>query len=294
MAKRIGFKNRTTIFDVINTSILVLFALMIAYPFYNAFLTSIVPQADYVRQPFMLWPKHVIAESYLFVLYSKSIWSGYIVTLLLVAIGVPYNMFLNVTCAYALAKPKFPGKGLILNMIIVTMFFGGGLIPFYILVKNLGLTDSLAAMILPYGMNAFNMLICRNFFRSLPSSLEESAKIDGANEIRILWSIIIPLSRPVLATVFLFFTVDRWNEWWNGLLFIRSQNLRPLQLVLRSIISTINSGDAQGVPMAIRSVVFSDGVKMASVFVTMLPVMILYPFLQKYFMKGLLIGAIKS
>jgi putative aldouronate transport system permease protein len=236
----------------------------------------------------------VISESYLYVLYSQRVWSGYIVTLLVVLIGVPYNLFMTLTMAYALSRRKFLGMNAIMNMIIFTMFFGGGLIPYYLLVKNLGLRDSIFAMIIPYGLNAFYMLICRNFFRTLPASLEESAYMDGANELRILWSIILPLSKPVIATVALFYAVDRWNEWWNGLLFIRDLDRQPLQLVLRNIISTIQSSDANGVPFAIRSVVFSEGVKMASIFVTMLPIMLVYPFLQKFFMKGILIGAIKS
>jgi putative aldouronate transport system permease protein len=287
-------RKRVETLDIFNTTLLVLFGLAVLFPFYNAFVTSIVPQADFTRNPFILFPKRVISESYLYVLYSQRVWSGYIVTLLVVLIGVPYNLFMTLTMAYALSRRKFLGMNAIMNMIIFTMFFGGGLIPYYLLVKNLGLRDSIFAMIIPYGLNAFYMLICRNFFRTLPASLEESAYMDGANELRILWSIILPLSKPVIATVALFYAVDRWNEWWNGLLFIRDLDRQPLQLVLRNIISTIQSSDANGVPFAIRSVVFSEGVKMASIFVTMLPIMLVYPFLQKFFMKGILIGAIKS
>jgi len=173
------------------------------------------------------------------------------------------------------------------------MYFSGGLIPLYLLVRDLGLMNSLASVILVYGANTFYLLLMRSYFLEIPAALEESAKIDGANDLVILLRIMLPLALPIVATVTLFFSVDRWNEWFNAMLFLREGEKWPLQLVLRSIVmSTIDDIGSRNV--SIRKTVFEDGVKMAAVFITMAPIMFTYPFLQKYFIKGILIGSVKS
>lgn len=281
-------------FDVIVALVLGLWGLIILYPFYNSLLVSLVTQETYVKTPFMLYPEEITFESYLHVFKSPYLWSGYRVTLFVVVVGVAYSMFLTVTMAYALSRKKFPGKGLVLNMIIVTMFFGGGMVPFYLLVKSLHLINSVFAMIIPAGVNTYYMLIIRNYFQTIPESMEESAKMDGANDIAILFKIMLPLAVPVMATVILFLAVDRWNEWFNAMMFIRDSSKHPLQLALMRVIQDTNQLNVGGVPAAQQKPLFSDGVKMASIFVVMLPIMCVYPFVQKYFMKGILIGAVKG
>ncbi|MEG6613542.1 carbohydrate ABC transporter permease [Pseudoclostridium thermosuccinogenes] len=281
-------------FDVIVALVLGLWGLIILYPFYNSLLVSLVTQETYVKTPFMLYPEEITFESYLHVFKSPYLWSGYRVTLFVVVVGVAYSMFLTVTMAYALSRKKFPGKGLVLNMIIVTMFFGGGMVPFYLLVKSLHLVNSVFAMIIPAGVNTYYMLIIRNYFQTIPESMEESAKMDGANDIAILFKIMLPLAVPVMATVILFLAVDRWNEWFNAMMFIRDSSKHPLQLALMRVIQDTNQLNVGGVPAAQQKPLFSDGVKMASIFVVMLPIMCVYPFVQKYFMKGILIGAVKG
>lgn len=281
-------------FDVIVALVLGLWGLIILYPFYNSLLVSLVTQETYVKTPFMLYPEEITFESYLHVFKSPYLWSGYRVTLFVVVVGVAYSMFLTVTMAYALSRKKFPGKGLVLNMIIVTMFFGGGMVPFYLLVKSLHLINSVFAMIIPAGVNTYYMLIIRNYFQTIPESMEESAKMDGANDIAILFKILLPLAVPVMATVILFLAVDRWNEWFNAMMFIRDSSKHPLQLALMRVIQDTNQLNVGGVPAAQQKPLFSDGVKMASIFVVMLPIMCVYPFVQKYFMKGILIGAVKG
>jgi putative aldouronate transport system permease protein len=274
--------------------VLGIWCLLILYPFYNSVVVSLVPQATYIRTPFLLYPKDFTLKAYAYVFASPTIWNGYKVTLAITVLGLAYNMILSVGMSYGLSRRRFPGKTLILNFIIVTLFFQGGLIPFYLLVRGLGLINSIFSMVLPYGVNTFYMLIMRNYFRTVPDSIEESARIDGANDLVILTRIIVPLSMPVIATVSLFFIVDRWNEWFFGLLFIRTAARQPLQLVLRNIIMSVSAMDATGVPAPIQREAFPTGIKMAAIVVTMLPVMVVYPFLQRYFTKGIILGAIKS
>lgn len=287
-------KYKKSIFDIILFFILTLWGFIIFYPFYNAIIISLVPQEVYIKTPFLLYPKVLDFSSYKFVLNSPTLISGFKVTIIIVVIGVAYNMFLTTTTAYVLSRPILPGKRIITRLIIFTMYFSGGLVPYYILIKNLGLIDKLGAMILPVGINTFYMLIVRNYFQELPQELEESAKIDGANEIVILFRIIIPVSLPVLATVFLFYCVDRWNEWYNAMLFIKSMDKIPLQYTLKLVLASINSLQSRLFTSESTLQNYSDGIKMACIVIIMTPVMILYPFVQKYFMKGLLIGAIKA
>ncbi len=242
----------------------------------------------------MLVPNSITFENYMFVLSSKAILGGFKVTFIVLVLGTTYNMLLTISTAYALSKDHFPGKKIIVYLIIFTMFFNGGLIPYYLLIKSLGLINKIGAMILPFGINTFYMLIMRNYFHNIPDEIEESAKMDGANEILILIKLIVPLSMPVIATFILFYGVDRWNEWWNGMLFIRDVNKIPLQLVLRSILSNVGRLDEGSRGIAMKTKVFQDGVKMASIVVVMVPIMFLYPYLQKYFLKGLLAGSLKA
>lgn len=285
-------KKKFTKTDLVIGTLLTLFAIAILYPFYNSILVSLVPQDVYVKTPFMLFPKKITLSAYQFVFSSKSIMNGFLVTLFVTVAGVIYNMFLTVTTAYALTK-DIPGKKLIMHLIIFTVYFGGGLIPYYLLIKNIGLMNNLWVMVLPIGFWPMYMIIVKTFFEELPVELEESAKVDGANDLVILFKIILPLSLPVLATFALYYGVERWNEWWHGMLFIQTASKQPLQLVLRNIVQSAGEM-TQNLPAGQEKKVFADGVKMASIIVTMFPVMCLFPFLQRYFVEGLTIGAVKS
>ena len=291
--KKETFRRRTwNAFDVINLTLLLLFAIIILYPFYNSILVSIVPQYDYIRTPFMIYPKRLDLSSYKYIIQAQSLFTGMRVTTLITLVGVVYNMILTVICAYCLAKP-FPGRKIVNYGIVFTMYFSGGLIPSYLLIKNLGLIDSIFSMILPTGITYMYMIVIRNHFLTLPAELEESAKIDGANEMTILFRIVLPLSLPILATFTLYYGVDRWNEWWNGMLYIKTVGKQPLQLVLRNIIMDVSS-NMDSVSAAGAEMPFDEGIKMASTIVSMLPIMLLYPFLQRYFVSGLTIGAVKG
>ena len=178
-------------------------------------------------------------------------------------------------------------------MVIFTMYFGGGLIPFFLLVKNLHMMNTRWAVIIPLSFNVFNLIILRNFFEQLPPDLEESATLDGANPLQIFLCISLPLVKPALATLVLFFAVGRWNEWFYASLFLGNAELWPMQLELRQILWSSTSF-VDSIPAEVGRPSFSEGIKAAAVMVTMLPIMCVYPFLQKYFVKGVMIGAIKS
>lgn len=282
--------NHVTPFDIILAVVMGILTLLILYPFYNAILISVVSQYEYLKTPVLLFPKEWDFTSYAFVFESGQILSGMKVTVIVLLVGVLYNMFLTVTLAYALMKP-FPGNKIVSYGIIFTMYFGGGLIPFYLLVKNLHMVDTIWSMIIPTGISFMYMTVIKQNFESIPAELEESSKIDGASEFRILAVIYLPLSLPTLATFVLYYGVERWNEWWNGMLFIKDVAKQPLQLILRNLIMNAASV-ADG--SAIDAVVFGDGVKMASIVIAMFPIMCLYPFLQRFFIGGLTVGAVKG
>jgi len=284
---------RFTYGDFLLLAGLTLFSLVILYPFYNTVLVSLVPQTDYARTPLMLWPKRITWESYEFVLKSPILLRSMGTSALLMLVGTLYNMLLTTTLAYALIKP-IPGRGAIRVLLVFTMYFNGGLIPYYLLIKGLGLMDSFWVMVLPSVISVTYLLIISNYFSSLPAELVESASIDGAGEIKILLTIILPLSLPILATFTLYYGVERWNEWWSGMLFIKDVKRWPLQLALRKIISDASFVATTAQTANVRPPTYAEGVKMACIVVTVFPLMAVYPFLQRYFLTGLTLGAVKG
>ena len=277
-------------FDIVLFIILLVFALLIIFPFYYLFLVSITPQEIYANTPFLLWTPEVTFEAYEGVFTNSAIWHGLGITLILLFGGTLYQLFFTVITGYALSRSNWFGKNFVMNMILVTMFFGGGLIPYYILIKSLGMINTIWVMIIPGAIDTFNMLLMRNYFASIPKELEESARVDGANDVQIFVKIFLPLSLPMLATVGLFFAVGNWNSWYNGMLFNSDQKLKTLQQVLQDIIVTTQSTIPNPNPDKINT----ESLKMAAIFFTILPMMCFYPFLQRYFVKGIVVGAIKG
>lgn len=280
-------------FDGVILVLLTLLGLMIVYPFYNTILVSIVPQADYTRNPFMLWPTNITWENYEFVFDSPLLLNSMWNSVKLAFIGTIYNMLLTVLMAYAFTKP-IPGRNFFRFFMVFTMYFGGGLVPFYLLIKALGLIDSFWVMVLPSGISVTYMLIISANMSALPKELEESAQLDGASDVKILFSIILPLTLPILATFTLYYAVERWNEWYNAMLFLKDTASWPLQLTLRNIISSANFISTQAMTGDVRPPTYGEGIKMACIVVTVFPLMAVYPFLQRYFLTGLTLGAVKG
>ena len=276
--------------DIVIFVILLLFALAIIFPFYYLFLVSITPQDIYANTQFLIWTPVVTFDAYQEVFNNKAIWNGFGITCILLFGGTLYQLFFTVITGYALSRNNWFGKNFVMNMILVTMFFGGGLIPYYLLIKDLGMLDTIWVMIIPGAIDTFNMLLMRNYFATLPKELEESARVDGANDVQIFVKIFLPLSLPMLATIGLFFAVGNWNSWYNGMIFNHSQNIKTLQQVLQSIVVNTSST----IPTPSSGKINTESIKMAAIFFTIIPMMMFYPFLQRYFVKGIVVGAIKG
>lgn len=284
--------NRFSAMDWFSFLVLTLWGVCILYPFYNALLISLVPQTVYARSPFMLFPREMTLDSYRHILQGNRVFVGYRSTLIIMLLGLPYNMVLTTLTAYGLSKKRFPGKAFFVLFFYFTMFFSGGLVPLYLTMKSLRLTNTLWSVILLMGCDTFYMILMRTYFETLPESLIESARLDGCGELRILVQVVLPLSAPIMATILLFYAVARWNEWFYAMLFIKDGDKTPLQVVLRNIVFQENAPQAVSANVARNT--FNDGIKMAAIVLTMAPVMLFYPFVQKHFVKGMLIGAVKS
>ena len=286
-------RDRFELMDGIILFFLIIMAIMILFPMVNVLALSLATQKEAAENPLMLFPSQPTIDNFYRLFQDPRILIGYKTTLLIVLIGVPLNMLLTTSLAYGLSRTSFPGGKFLFFGVLLTMLFNGGIVPMYLLMMELKLTKSLLSVLLAYGVNTFYFIITRSYMMSLPDALVESAKIDGAAEWRIFFSVILPLSKPILATVLLFYAVDRWNEWYNAMIFLRRNDLIPLQLVLRTIVmdsNIVNSLSIAG-PRVPR---FTEGIQSATIIVTMRPIMCFFPFLQKYFVKGIMVGAIKA
>jgi putative aldouronate transport system permease protein len=212
-------------------------------------------------------------------------------------VGTAMSLLVTTMGAYVLSRKNLPFRKFFFYLIVVTMYFGAGLIPWYLVMKSLGFVDSIWVMIVPPLINTFYLILMRNYFESIPDDMEESAKIDGANDIQILFQIMIPLAAPIIATIALFYAVDRWNEWWFAMIFIQDKLKEPLQLILRHMIvdATIDLGNPMMNAMRDAHIqVHARSLQMATVTLTTIPILLVYPFLQRYFTKGIMLGAIKA
>jgi putative aldouronate transport system permease protein len=283
------------IFDLVNGA--VLFALMIVtlYPIYYVTMASLSDGSSLMgHKGFLWWPLGFNVQAYGSVFSNPMIIKGYGNTLFVVVVGVLINLLLTSFGAYALSRRSLRYRKPLMLFIVFTMFFSGGLIPFYFTVKGVGLDNTLWALIIPQAVSAFNLILMRTAFEAIPDSLEESAKIDGANDMVVLFRIILPLSMPVVAVMMLYYGVAHWNSWFNALIFLQDRSLYPLQLVLREILLQGEASSMASGASADDAVTLSVTLKYATIMVATVPILLVYPFLQKYFVKGALVGAIKG
>lgn len=287
-------KDKFELMDWILIIILTLGMLCILVPFLNVIAISFTSYKEYMQSEWVIWPKEPTLAAYQELFKDNRILVGYKTTLCYLLIGLPLNLLLCSTLAYALCRKGWMGRHLIFMLILFTMIFNGGIVPLYLVMKSFNLTNTIWAIILAQGMNTFNMILIYNYFCSLPEALMESANLDGADEWTILFRIVLPLSKPILATVVLFVAVQLWNEYFMSMIFLRSNDWQSLQQVLRSIVMDSQVVDESTIMSDIGDKNFTDAIKMAAVMATMVPVMCVYPFLQKYFTKGIMIGAIKA
>ncbi|GIP30131.1 putative ABC transporter permease protein YtcP [Paenibacillus sp. J23TS9] len=298
MEQTLTRKKKISTYDVVVYIILGIMAIITFYPFYNVLIISFA-RFDVISKSNLYWlPKSFDFSAYKLIFGDGKFWNAFTVSVLVTVLGVAFSMIISVAGAYALSKKGMPGRNLLLTMILITMFFNGGLIPFYLIVKNLGLVNNILVMIVPAGINTLYLIIMKNYFNTIPEGLEESAKLDGANDFMILLRIIIPISAPFMATFALFYAVERWNEWWHALIFISDSAKAPLQIYLREVLITSNSSlNSMAMTLAEQKAttkVYTPSLQMATIIVSCIPIMLVYPFLQKHFAKGILVGSIKE
>ncbi len=284
-----------TIFDVANYIFLGVFAIAAIVPFIYVISGSFATDAELTKRAVFLIPETFSLAAYEFIFSTDTIMKSIGVSMYVTIIGTAVNLFFTVTMAYPLARRSLMGRNTVLNLVVFSMLFGGGMIPTYLVIRELALLDSYWALILPGAISAFNLIIVKNFFQELPPGLEEAAKIDGCTELGLLWRIVLPLSKPVLATFTLFYAVGHWNDFFAALLYINNPEKWPLQVMLRQIVllSQAAAGDLNAMdPNFVKPP--DQSIKMAVIVVGTVPILLVYPFLQKHFAKGVLIGSIKG
>jgi putative aldouronate transport system permease protein len=294
-----GFAHRPTrgelVFNVINVIVLGLLAFSTLYPFVYVLTMSFSTHAEASREGLHLFPREVTLMAYKMVFSNPDILIGYMNTLFRAVVGTLMSVVLSCMCAYPLSRKDLPHRSLFMFLLIFTMLFSGGLVPTYLLIKNLGLLNNRWVYILPMCVQVFNVIIIRNFFESIPESLSESASLDGAGSWRILFKIYIPLSKPVLATVSLWTAVMHWNSWFDGLIYITDDRKQVLQIFLRRLVIESNTMLLEkGLINPDMTQFTPETLKAATIVVTIIPILLLYPFLQKYFVKGIMLGGVKG
>ena len=287
------------ILDIIVYATLALVFVVTFYPFWNIFIISINDANDTIRGGLYFWPRVFTMDSYRAVLSDTAIINSIYVTVARTVIGTVISLLFTTMVAYSLSKRELVGRKFFNTLFIFTMYFGGGLIPFYMVLKSLNLIDSFWVYIFPGMIGVFNLILIRTYIEGLPQEMEESALIDGANEIIVFIKIILPLCKPVLATVTLFVAVGHWNSWFDSYVFTYNPKLVTLQAALVKILNQYQTGGMQSTAELFassqkRSPVSSDSIRMATTMVATLPIVFIYPFLQRYFVKGIMIGAVKA
>ncbi|MDR1540988.1 MAG: carbohydrate ABC transporter permease [Clostridiales bacterium] len=284
-------KRKASFAGIVNISILVFIAFTTVYPFYYLLVISFTPVANTVGRGLVLFPTSFDLSSYTYVFRAFGIGGAYRTTLSVVILGTILSLTLSTIGAYALSFADMPGRNLLMTLLIITLVFQAGLIPTYLVVRSVGLIDKLGALFIPNAINTFWLIIMRNFFQALPQSLGESARIDGSSEFRVLISIVLPISTPVIATIVLFYAVGYWNQYFNAIIYINSQDKRTLQVLIRSLYQAamnVTQSPTDDVPPPVETI------RSAAIIVSTLPILCAYPFLQKYFVQGIMVGAVKG
>ena len=282
-----------TVFDGCNYTFMILFAALCIFPCIYILLLSFADHGDYLRSDLIVIPYHFNFENYKVTLYQDKVFQAFGVSVFVTVVYIVYAMSLTSLGAYAFTKKDVPGLKIFFAIILFTMFFGGGLVPFYLVVEDTIGTENLASIIIPFGINTFNMIILRNFFSQVPDSIIDSCRLDGASDFRILFTFVMPLSKAGMATIILYYLVGKWDDWyWPAILLANSPDLAPLALKLRQGLNNQrDEGHGGGWD---PSKVFAEGSNAAMMIIGLIPIMAVYPFLQKYFTKGVMLGGVKG
>ncbi|WP_207447385.1 carbohydrate ABC transporter permease [Bacillus sp. SD088] len=294
MAKKRNEVVEDRIFNIVNITLLSVFTVIIFYPIWNIVVQSFSSLDALSDSGLRIWPKEFSFESYKLVFNDETIWRSFIISVLKTVLGVLTHVFFTAMVAYGMSKSNILGRNIYTALGIGTLFFSGGMIPTYLLIRSLGLLDSFWVYIIPSLFSYYDMIIMMNFFREIPDSMEEAAKMDGAGVWKIFLRIILPLSMPVLATIALFNGVFQWNDYMTAKLYISSEALYPIQMKLYEIIVQQEAANMQNVTASVVIPTTSQSVQLATIVIATIPIVMVYPFLQKYFMSGIMIGAVKE
>lgn len=280
------------LFTIVNTTLLTLIALACLLPFVNVFASSFASTQEVVEKSFILFPTTFSLDAYRYILSTPTIFKGLGVSIGVTLVGTVVSMVLTSLMAYGLSRKYLYGRDFINFVIVFSMLFSGGMIPTFLVVKYFGLIDSYWSMIMPVAINAFNLIIMRNFFQALPEGLEESAKIDGSNDFGVFFKIMLPLAMPSIATLSLFYGVAYWNTYMSAILYMTDSTKWPIQVLLRQIV--IVASGMQGDNASVDIIPPAQTIKMAVIVVATVPMLLAYPFVQKHFTKGALLGSVKG
>lgn len=283
---------REKLFNLFNNFWLIVIALIMIFPFFYLFAVSFSSYTEYIRSDFIIWPKRWVFDAYEFVLRSEQFVRSIMFTSYITVLGTVANLLFTASMGYALSRPVV-GRKPILFIILFSLLFPPSLIPTYLVVKATGLINSIWALIIPILINPFNLIVMRQFFVNIPGEVIESAVVDGANDLKIFYKIVLPLSKPALAAFGLFYAVIHWNNYFAGLLYINDPEKWPVQVVLRQLI-VVNDPNTLIVRDDIDSRPPPETVQMAALLLSTLPILFVYPFLQKHFAKGVMLGAVKG
>ena len=283
------------IFQAVILIFSVLLMFIVAYPLYFTVIASFSKPEDVLLGRVIFWPRNISVESYNMVIAEQSIWMGYGNTILYTVLGTLVNLALTTMMAYPLSCKETPCRGVLTFVASFTMLFSGGLIPTYLLVRQLGMYNTIWAMLLPTGITTYNMLVMKNFFQSsIPGELKEAAYLDGCTDLQTLYRVVLPLSGSIIAVMVLFYAVAHWNEYFNALIYLKDRARMPLQVILREILlqnQELAQGDGTGL---YEKMMAAETMKYAIIIVASVPVICMYPFVQKHFVKGVMVGAIKG
>ncbi|WP_319005776.1 carbohydrate ABC transporter permease [Metabacillus niabensis] len=296
-------RKKWSMFSIVNYTVLAIFAFTTLYPFIYILAYSLSDGVEAMKNPIYFFPRGFTFENYIQIFQDTKFLDAYKITILRTVIGTALHVFLCALFAYALTKKTLPGRSFFTFFIFIPTLFSGGMIPTFVLYRDLGLIDSFWVYVIPFLYNFFNIIVLRTFFMQIPSSLEESAKMDGCGDFKIFIKIILPLSMPVLATIGLFNGVFHWNDWFTGTYFVTSKDLLPVQTLLNDLLNqSIAQADAaknasqSGTSVGLQTIAQTtpESLRMATLMVATLPILFVYPFLQKYFVKGVMIGSVKG
>lgn len=290
------FKSSEKRFNIINYCLMIFLCVLIAYPLYYVLVASVTDPTIVSRGQILLYPQKWYIEGYKRILSYKPLASGYFNTIKYTVLGTAVAIIATVPCAYALSRKDLFGRRVLNILFTFTMFFNGGIIPLYLVVNKIGIYDTLGAMVLPTAVSVYNLIVCRSFFESsVPGELLEASKIDGCNDLEFFTAIVLPISKSIIAVMILFYATSIWNSYFNALMFLGGQDKMPLQVILRNLVlsNQASSVMASGTEMIARQKL-AEQLKYGVIVVSSLPLLVIYPFVQKYFVKGVMIGAVKG